>query len=86
MSYIYKERTHFDLIPTAGTEAEAKGGEAARTQPVGEFEERAGGPQEDTRTQARGLNLRNQLAVSFSMLEKKKLLLLLLSLRRRREI
>ena len=70
MSYINKERTHFDLIPTEGTEAEAKGGEAARTQPVGEFEERAGGPQEDTRTQARGLNLRTQLAVSFSMLEK----------------
>ena len=40
----------------AGAEAEAEGGEAAGAQPAGEAEERAGGPQEDTRTQTGGLS------------------------------
>ena len=44
------------MSPNAGAEAEAKGGEAAGDQPVGKVEERAGGPQEDTRTQTWGLN------------------------------
>ena len=40
----------------AGAKAEAEGGETAGAQPAGEAEERAGGPQEDTRTQTGGLS------------------------------
>ena len=43
------------MSPFAGAEAEAKGGQALGDQPAGEAEERAGGPQEDTRAQAGGL-------------------------------
>ena len=40
-----------EVETNSGAEAEAEGGDAAGAQPAGEAEERAGGPQQDTRTQ-----------------------------------